>query len=122
MLQIVNPNPLSSFKFAAAASCAASNATQRDAMIYHPISHNAKTPKINFFQMSRTGEQITFWNPHWMLTIFELIVRDRADRSGCSNHQFDQSDSVKKIYLALFGTLVSPGGKIFWTVRKTVDR
>ena len=48
-----------------------------------------------------------------MLTIFDLIVRDRADRSGCSNHQFDQSDSVKKIILALFGTLVAPRGKFF---------
>ena len=66
--------------------------------------------------------ELQFWNPHWMLTIFDLIVRDRADRSGCSNHQFDQSDSVKKINLALFGTLVAPGGKFFWTVRKTVDR
>ena len=50
------------------------------------------------------------------------MVRDRADRSGCSNQQFDASDSVKKIILALFGTLDAPRGKFFWTVRKTVDR
>ena len=58
-----------------------------------------------------------------MLTIFDLIVRDRADRSGCTNHQFDQSDSVKKIILALFGTLVSPGGNFFGPFERplTVD-
>ena len=67
--------------------------------------------------------ELHFWNSQWMLTFFDLIARDRADRSGCSNHQFDQSDSVKKIILALFGTLVSPGGNFFGPFERplTVD-
>ena len=58
-----------------------------------------------------------------MLTIFDLIVQDRADRSGCSNHQFDENDSAQKIILALFGTLYAPGGKFFGPFERplTVD-
>ena len=58
-----------------------------------------------------------------MLIIFDLIVRDRADRSGFSNQWFDDSDSVKKIILALFGTLVAPRGKFFAPFKRplTVD-
>ena len=122
-IQRVNPSPIISFKFAAAASCAASYPTESDTIISHPITHNDIYPKKStFFWCLLQMNELQIWNPHWMLTIFDLIVRDRADRSGCSNHQFDQSDSVKKIILALFGTLVSPGGKFFRTVRKTVDR
>ena len=67
--------------------------------------------------------ELHFWNLHWMLTIFELIVRDRADRSGCSNHQFDQSDSVKKYIWHFLALWFPPGGKFFGPFERplTVD-
>ena len=78
--------------------------------------------KSTFFWEPIQVNKIYFWNRHWMLTIFGIIVRDRADRSGYSNHQFQMNDSAQKIILALFGTLIAPRGQFFWTVKKTVDR
>ena len=76
----------------------------------------------NFFRGLLQLNQCHFGRHHNSLTIFDLMVRDRADRSCCSNQQFHQNDSDQKNILALFGTLDAPGGKFFWTVRKTVDR
>ena len=41
------------------------------------------------------------------------MVRDRADRSSCANHQICRSDTVRKKFLALFGTIVAPWGNFF---------
>ena len=79
-------------------------------------------PKIDFLLQLLQVTDLYFWNRHWTLTIFALTIWDRADRSCCSNQQFLQNDSDQKNILALFGTLDAPGGKFFWTVRKTVDR
>ena len=86
------------------------------------VAHQAIHPKKSTFLIRPLQvSELYFWNHHWMLTLFDLMVRDRADRSGCSNHQFYQNDSIKKNTLALFGTFRAPWGKFFWTVRKTVN-
>ena len=48
------------------------------------------------------------------------MVRDRADRSSWSNHQFCDGDTVRKNLLALLATLIGPEGKIF--LDRSVDR
>ena len=48
------------------------------------------------------------------------MVRDRADRSSWSNHQFCNGDTVGKNLLPLLATLIGPEGKIF--LDRSVDR
>ena len=48
------------------------------------------------------------------------MVRDRADRSSWSNHQFCNGDTVGKKLSPLLATLIGPEGKIF--LDRSVDR
>ena len=48
------------------------------------------------------------------------MVRDRADRSSWSNHQFCNGDTVGMNLLALSATLIETVGKIF--LDRSVDR
>ena len=48
------------------------------------------------------------------------MVRDRADRSSWSNHQFCNGDTVGKNLLPLLAILIGPEGKIF--LDRSVDR
>ena len=48
------------------------------------------------------------------------MVRDRADRSSWSNHQFCNGDTIGKKLLPLLTTLIGPEGKIF--LDRSVDR
>ena len=91
-------------------------------IIRNSSARTVDSKKLIFFRDLLEVNQCHFGRRHNSLTIFDLMVRDRADRSCCSNQQFHQNDSDQKNILALFGTLDAPGGKFFWTVRKTVDR
>ena len=77
----------------------------------------------NFFRGLLQLNQCHFGCRHNSLTIFDLMVRDRADRSCCSNQQFHENDSDRKNTLALFGTLDAPGGNFFGPFERplTVD-
>ena len=54
--------------------------------------------------------ELHFWNLHWMLTIFELIVRDRAAAQIINLIKVIQSKKYIWHFLALW---FPPGGKFF---------
>ena len=65
LVQKVYPSPLISFKFAAAASSAASYPTQSDTINSHPITHNDIHPKNRIFNYDP---------PRCMNYIFETAI------------------------------------------------
>ena len=78
----------------------------------------------NFFRGLLQLNQCHFGRHHNSLTIFDLMVRDRADRSCCSNQQFHQKMiQTKKIFWHFSALWMPPGGKFFGPFERplTVD-
>ena len=84
------------------------------------MNSDRDSKKSNFSRGLLEVNRCHFGRHHNSLTLFHLMVRDRADRSSWSNHQFCNGDTVGKNLLPLLATLIGPEGKIF--LDRSVDR
>ena len=84
------------------------------------INSDRDSKKSNFSRGLLEVNRCHFGRHHNSLTIFDFMVRDRADRSSCSNHQFCWSDTVRKKIFGTFWHYRCPLGEFF--LDRWIDR